>query len=310
MTFGVMKVSMRYQREHIQIPAGHSFRVLRWEQSLSEVECVLAPGRSVKIAGEGTHWHFHVEMELTLFTSGEGTRFVGDHIGSFAAGDLVLLGENLPHYWHTRGRSSGISVQWHFPKSHPFWAFPENLGLGDFFNLANRGLHILGHTAIEVTALLQQLTRRKGVEQLASLLSTLARLATAPGNERRPISARSFALSAGSQHQDAISKALRYLIAHFREAVRLEEVLPLTGMSRPTFARQFKKHSGRTFSEFLNRLRLQAACHELDESDRSVLDIALSSGFTQVSFFNRLFRRILRCSPSAYRARCRKKKRR
>ena len=301
---------MRGQREHIQIPAGHSFRVLRWEQSLHDVECVVTPGRAVKIASEGTHWHFHIEMELTLFTQGEGTRFVGDDIGSFAAGDLVLLGENLPHYWHTKGRSSGISVQWHFPESHPFWAFPENFGLADLFKLANRGLHISGRTAIEVTALLQQLTRGIGAEQLASLLRTLARLAAAPGSDRRLISARSFALSAGSLHQDAMAKAVRYLIANFREAVRLEALLLLTGMSRATFARQFKKHSGRTFSEFLNRLRLQAACRELDKSERSILDIALASGFTQVSFFNRIFRRLMRSSPSAYRAKCRRKNRR
>lgn len=305
-----MKIPMRGARENIQIPAGHSFRVLRWEQSLHDVECVLAPGHIVRTPGEGTHWHVHIEMELTLFTSGEGTRFVGDHIDSFAAGDLVLLGENLPHYWHTRGRSSGISVQWHFPQSHPFWAFPENLGLADLFKLANRGLHIAGRTHVEVAALLQQLTRGIGAEQLASLLHTLARLAAAPESERRPISARSFALSAASQHQEGIAKAVRYLIANFREEVRLEALLQLTQMSRPTFARQFKKHSGRTFSEFLNRLRFQAACRELEQSERSVLDIALASGFTQVSFFNRIFRRLMRCSPSAYRARCRRRKQR
>ncbi len=83
----------------------------------------------------------------------------------------------------------------------------------------------------------------------------------------------------------------------------MEDVLALTGLSRPTFARQFKKHSGRTFSEFLNRLRLQAACRELLESGRSVLEIALGCGFTQVSFFNRLFRRLQKCSPTEYRAR-------
>lgn len=303
-----MKVPMRGEREHIQIPAGHSFRVLRWEHSLRDVECVLAPGRVLRTAGEGTHWHFHVEMELTLFTTGEGTRFVGDHIGSFAAGDLVLLGENLPHYWHTRGRSSGVSVQWHFPASHPFWAFPENLGLGDLFALADRGLHISGRTAGEVASLLQELARGTGTEQLAGLLRTLARLAGAPESERRSISARSFALSAGSQHQEAIAKAVRYLIANFREEVRLEALLQLTGMSRPTFARQFKKHSGRTYSEFLNRLRLQAACRELEESERGVLDIALASGFTQVSFFNRLFRRLMRCSPSKFRAKSRRRR--
>lgn len=305
-----MKVLMRGEREHIKIPSGHSFRVLRWERSVEEVECVVAPGCSVLTPGEGAHWHFHVEMELTLFTSGEGTRFVGDHIGPFAAGDMVLLGENLPHYWQARGPSSGISVQWHFPQSHAFWAFPETLGLSELFDRAKRGLHVSGQTARAVGGLLLQVARRQGAEQLASLLHALGSLAAGPDAESRPVSSRSFALSDGPRHQEAITHAVRYVIAHFREEIRLESLLKLTGMSRATFSRQFKIHAGRTFSEFLNRLRLQTACRELEESERGVLEIALASGFTQVSFFNRIFRRQHRCSPTEYRARQRKKLRR
>ncbi|MGI4768361.1 MAG: cupin domain-containing protein, partial [Janthinobacterium lividum] len=44
-------------------------------------------------------WHFHPEYELHLVTATAGNRYVGDHIGPFAAGDLVLVGPNLPHNW-------------------------------------------------------------------------------------------------------------------------------------------------------------------------------------------------------------------
>ena len=294
---------MRVEREKIQIPSGHSFRVLRWSRTLREVECVLAPGKVETLTGEGTRWHFHTEMELTLFREGQGTRFVGDHIGAFEAGDLVLLGSKLPHYWHTRGHSGGLSVQWHFPEGHPFWAFPETLSLRGIFERAGHGLRLSGLTAARVGALMYEMVSVKGVEQLSLLLRVLAVMDAAPEKERVRLSARSFALGAESHYQQAISKAVRHLIASFREPVRLEDVLVLTGMSRPTFARQFKKHSGKTLSEFLNHLRLQAACRELVESDGSVLEIALGSGFTQVSFFNRLFRRLQKCSPTEYRAR-------
>ena len=301
-------VAMRVLREKIQLPSGQSFRVIRWSNNLREVETLLAPGQGQSVAGEGTHWHYHVEMELTLFTAGEGTRFVGDHIGSFAAGDLVLLGEKLPHYWHTRGNSAGVSVQWHYPESHPFWAFPETLALRALFKRAGRGLRYTGRTAAAATAAMQDLTTSAGAQRLGLLLRLLALMADAPEHDRTFLSVRSFSLPTESHYQQAIREAMRHLIANFREPVRLEEVLQLTDLSRPTFARQFKLHSGHTFSEFLNRLRLQAACRELAESERSILEVALACGFTQVSFFNRLFRRILRCNPTEYRAKQRNAK--
>ena len=44
-------------------------------------------------------WHYHNEVELIHFKRGEGTQFIGDNIKRFKAGDVVLVGSNLPHYW-------------------------------------------------------------------------------------------------------------------------------------------------------------------------------------------------------------------
>ncbi|MDB6074429.1 MAG: transcriptional regulator, AraC family, partial [Verrucomicrobiaceae bacterium] len=145
------------------------------------------------------------------------------------------------------------------------------------------------------------LTNTDGAERLGLLLRLLAVMAGAPDHDCSFLSVRSFALPTESHYQQAIREAMRHLIANFREPIRLEEVLQLTNLSRPTFARQFKLHSGHSFSEFLSRLRLQAACRELAEGDRSVLEIALGCGFTQISFFNRLFRRVTGSNPTEYR---------
>lgn len=292
---------MRVARETILIPSGHSFRVLKWGNSVRAVECITGPGRAIQMRGEGDRWHFHTEMELTLWHDGSGTRFVGDHIGTFTSGDLVLLGAKLPHYWHASGLSSGLSLQWHFPEGHPFWAFPENLALLDLFKRAGRGIRLSGQTASSVSQYLRELPAAFGTQQLALFFNILSCIASAPLQDCTVLSLRSFNLPLESRYQMAISKAVRYLIAHFRGQVCLEDLLRITGLSRPTFARQFKQHSGRSFSAFLNHLRLQAACHELHHGNRTVLEIALNSGFTQLSFFNRLFRRELKCSPTDYR---------
>src|ERR1700748_3342149 len=44
-------------------------------------------------------WHYHPELELHYIIKGEGVRFIGDNICNFSAGEVVLLGENLPHCW-------------------------------------------------------------------------------------------------------------------------------------------------------------------------------------------------------------------
>ncbi|MEL7342644.1 MAG: AraC family transcriptional regulator, partial [Bacteroidota bacterium] len=43
-------------------------------------------------------WHFHPEYELTYFAESYGQKVIGDHIANFAAGEVLLIGPNLPHY--------------------------------------------------------------------------------------------------------------------------------------------------------------------------------------------------------------------
>ena len=302
---------MAGSREHISLSAGSSFRLLRWNRNLQEVDVIHPGNRAERIPGAGNAWHFHQHMELTLFLTGEGTRFVGDHVGSIApGGELVLLGSNLPHYWHAPGNSSGLSVQWDFSDGHPFWSLPEALAVIPLFRGAGagRGLDCTGRTRQEIAHHMSEMAATGGLDRMGLLLRIFSALASAPRAEAKPLSTRSFALSAGTNFQQAMNLAVRYLLANFRDEVRMEEVLKLTGMTKPTFWRQFKKHSGKTFTEFLQDIRLNEACRQLLESKRSVIEISLSCGFMQISFFNRLFRRRYGCSPSEYREKKRRKR--
>ncbi len=294
-------------RERIQLPAGHSMRVLRWEKSVRDVWLVLSPYRSIRFNGEGAHWHYHQALELTVFTSGHGTRFVGDSIETFEAGDLVLLGENLPHYWHALGATAGISVQWHFPEGHPFWAFPETQNTSECFSAARRGLRFSGAAAHSLTGLLQQLCKVEGINRLALLLRILGAIVGAPEKDREYLSKQPFSLAPEWRHQTAMRSAIRFLVANFRDDIRLRQLLEVTGMSKATFSRQFRLHAGKPMGRFLQQIRLEAACRELTRTERPIIDIALASGYSEVSFFNRVFRRSLGCNPSQYRRRNRKK---
>lgn len=294
---------MQPPREEIRLGAGQSFRLLRWDRSVSQVEIVLAPGQTLPLQGQGDRWHYHRETELTLFHRGSGTRFVADRIELFEAGDLVLIGANVPHYWHPRGDCAGMAIQWDFPLQHGIWQFGESEALRGLAASAQRGLHLTGPTAEAVRRQMEQLAHLSGLSRLAVFLSLLAALAGAPSRDQRPLAAHAFFLSGSAEQQEAICRAVSYVIANYREPLRLEELLRLTGMSRATFARQFHRHAGKSFSTFLNQVRLQAVCRCLQDGSGSISSIALSNGFNQLSFFNRLFRREFGLSPSDYRRR-------
>jgi AraC-like DNA-binding protein len=269
---------------------------------MKSVEVVLDPSHSAPSPGHGDHWHYHRAVELTLISAGMGTRFVGDHIGLFEARDLVLIGSNVPHYWHARAESAGMALQWDFPLDHGIWRLGESSALTSLHEAARRGISLSGRTAETVARLMAQTAEAAGLQRLGLFLELSGVLAEAPERDRRYLSRQAFSLSAPAEKQEAIRRAVSYILANHAEPVRLEDLLKVTGMSRPTFARQFKEHAGKSFSSFLNQVRIQAVCRALQETNLQITEIALSHGFRQLSFFNRLFRREIGCPPSRYRA--------
>lgn len=293
-------------KELVTLPAGSAFRVLKWENNLREVQWVVSSGERRRIYGEGHNWHYHQALELAYFTSGSGTLFAGDRIQGFSGGEIILLGENLPHYWHTAAPCAGISVQFYFAPANPIWAFPESGALATHLAAARRGIKYRDKTAEALMNWMPELAKVDGLERMALFLQILARAAQAPVNEWGYISTQTFSLESQSGQQNAIRAAIRFLLTHYREDIKLAQLLEVTRMSKPTFSRHFKRHSGKPLNKFLQQIRVEAACRELVQTGKPVIEIALATGFSQVSFFNRVFQEVMKCTPSAYRERKRK----
>ena len=113
----------------------------------------------------------------------------------------------------------------------------------------------------------------------------------------------------GSAVQLPISKAhmdmqpvLDYVADHYSEPIRLQQLADIAYLSCSHFMTQFKQSIGVSAMTYVNQIRVQHVCKMLTETDLSILNIAGSCGFRNLSNFDQQFRKLVGCSPSQYRA--------
>ncbi len=249
-------------------------------------------------------WHFHAEAELTWIVRSRGRRFVGDHVGDYADGDLVLLGPELPHTWHSepgrRGRHEAVVVQFPAALLGPeFLAAPETLPVRRLLERAARGLQFRGPAQRAAARRLDEMGGLEGLPRLLALLEVLEILARA--RDARPLASPGFVRALRKEDVERIDRVLGFLADRYDGDVSLPEAARAAHLSVPAFCRFFKKRTGRTFVAYVNELRLGRACRLLVETDRAVSDIAFASGFNNLSNFNRRFLELRGMSPRDYR---------
>lgn len=102
-----------------------------------------------------------------------------------------------------------------------------------------------------------------------------------------------------------VEKTREHLHAQFFEHMTLTEIAALVGVHPVHLAREFRKHYRCTIGEYIRRLRIEFACHELATTEAPLVDIALAAGFSHQSHFSRTFKRLRGMTPNKFRAVCR-----
>lgn len=276
---------MRAQFEKISADASRSFRV-----------------EERRINAFDAPWHFHPEIELTLILESRGRRFVGDSIEPFSEGDFVLLGSNLPHFWHTEGpqppRSRAHSLVVQFQNDFlgaEIWTRPELLGIRRLLDDAARGLRFSGPMAQEAAGRMRRLPGLVGLAALAELLAVFDLLGRV--RSARPLASAAYEPSLDRHGEKRLARVYSFLMRNFREPLSLERIARVAAMTPSAFSRYFKRATGRNVFVLLRELRVDCAGRLLRETERRVVDIAGESGFASLSSFNRRFREKTGCTP-------------
>ena len=254
------------------------------------------------------HWHYHTEVELVHFKKGEGTQFIGDSIKQFRAGDVVLIGSNLPHYWRfddiyfdeeTR-LSPDVRVA-HFCED--FWGsqflqLPENTHIRSLLDKARRGLLITGKTRKRVAELLDSLLRTSDNQRILLLMEALNVIATC--RDLTTLSSIGFKHDLAEDEKDRINAIYEFSLKNFKRPIQLEEIAGVANISPNSFCRYFKSRTKKTYSQFLIEIRVGHACKLLIENTMSIKQLCYESGFNNFTSFHKYFKMITSKSPLTY----------
>jgi AraC-like DNA-binding protein len=282
---------MKPDLEVVQIGQGQSFKA--WEHGY--------PYHTIR-------WHFHPELEIHHVLATEGHYYVGDFIGEFGPGNLVLTGPNLPHNWVSQVAEGTVIplrnrvLQFREELLAEIGSlFPETGGFAALFALSRRGVVFSAACTAKVGPLLAEIVGATGPRRVALFVDLLAHLAEDAAAQ--PLASDAYRPDPSGFMSMGVNKALAFINQNLTEDFAETDLAEAAGMTASAFSRSFRKHTGMGLVDYVNRLRINLACQMLmNDEARSVTEICFASGFNNLSNFNRQFLRQKGMNPSRFRA--------
>ena len=250
-------------------------------------------------------WHCHDEYELQLIVGAHGRAFVGDYVGHFEPGHLVLTGPRLPHNWISNDLPpNGIDVRslvLQFraePLRDGMRAIPEMEEVRPLLERSRQGIEFFG-LSDNVRDRFYRIKRSHGLERFAEFISLLCLLRRC--DDYRVLSSEPAAVGSAGDTPSTINTIVEYLNENFAEDLSLSDISAHFNMTESGFSRFFSKATSSTFTAFVNRLRVHKACELLMHSESQIASICYAVGFNNLANFNRRFREVKRTTPSEFR---------
>ncbi|MEC5162349.1 MULTISPECIES: helix-turn-helix domain-containing protein [unclassified Janthinobacterium] len=250
-------------------------------------------------------WHYHDEYELHLILESSGKVFVGDYIGQFAPGHLVLTGPRVPHNWVSIDTpEEGVELRdmviqfAHAPLETLAGVIPE---VKSILPLLHRALHGIEFFNISAQAheRFMRIRDSAGLPRFIEFLTLLGELARS--SDYQLLSTIPMQSTDDDAALARISSAINFIVQNYASQFSMKELAQQLDMPERMFSRFFRSATGNSFTDFVNRLRVNKACELLMETERYVTNICYDAGFNNVANFNRRFLELKGMTPKAFR---------
>ncbi len=286
----------------------HSYKMqknIKYCQRLEEAE------RSFIFEHVHVAWHEQVTLhqqqtwELSYILAGSGVRVIGDKMEAFSAGEVILVPPNLPHGWSfdesvadAEGKIENITIIFtEIFLENCKAAFPELQEVISDVQWHRHAIRFRDEALRKLQDLLRSMIAETDVERASSMIRLLVLLA-APGGRNTSDAGRFI-------REDKKAKRLQqvylYMMNNYQYDITLDEVAQVVGMEKSSFCVFFKKMTDKSFFAFLTEYRIESSCQMLLNTNATVSEACLASGFRDVPYYNRVFRKLKGMTPTQYR---------
>ncbi len=256
--------------------------------------------------------HRHECCELNFVENAAGAhRVVGDSNEVINDFDLALISSvELEHAWEQGECHSEdireITIQFDF--GYGEGSFFDHSPFRSIYNMLTRAHKGLAFAKNDIARVYDKLDTIAKIQnpfratiQLLEILHTLSL-----SEKAHTLATTSYAKVKVEDDSKRVLKVKEFINENYMRDIKLEEVAALANMSRTSFSRFFKQHTGRTLSNYITDIRMGYATRMLVDTEESINEICYLCGYNNMSNFNRTFRRRKGCTPGEYRAQYKK----
>ena len=258
-------------------------------------------------------WHWHPEFEVIIVNHGEADFFTDDKKIRLKAGQGILINQNTMH--SIQSADPDASCNLYSTIFHPSFLF----GYGNTVMSGKYLSPILSSPVFRTMLLDEQdpvaekildainsviavnMTKKYGYELVTK--SYLCQLWVTLLENVIPQNVKTYKNGSLSLDESRVKEAILYIESHYAEHITLDELASSIHISKSECCRCFKRTLELTPIEYLMKYRIFRAASMIQSDDpisHSISELAFSVGFNNASYFNKVFKQYLKCTPSEF----------
>ena len=172
--------------------------------------------------------------------------------------------------------------------------------MNELLTKSERGIRFLKFQPIAIEKRMLQIIEDTTIKRVTGLIELLYDLSN---KKYKILASHKFNIIKNEKTESRLNKVLLYIQKNYRNTIKLQEASELIHLSNTAFCKFFKRSVGKTFSDYLNDLRILHACTLLIETDKPISQVATESGFENLAYFNRVFLKKKKSQPTIFRRR-------